>query len=544
MCNVVHQPHQILVEVPGLATSVAERPDPLGTRIGADAAFVMVGGSDVLVQARESPARRRVISQTLRAADGVFAVSDNIRQHVIELGVPAERVHLAYRGVDREQFSPGDKQAARARLGISHELPLFLWVGRMVPVKGLDVLLQAAAKLRQQGRTFELVLAGEGSERNRIEQSVSALGLDGTLRLVGSVPHANLPDWYRAADWTVLSSRSEGVPNVLLESHACGTPFIATRVGGIPEIVVAGIDRTAAPANHDIFAEQMDLALRSTPPDPISLAANVSGLDATATRIVGLMRGVGQTTRLNPGKFSYQQNSTPNAGERRNPLRQVARTIMSAVLPRQLFMTGGPQSCRQVCLTFDDGPHPEHTPRLLDILEVLGIKATFFVIGRNAERYPHIVERIVNDGHALGNHTWSHPALAKLSSGELAGEISRTDELLTHLAGEGPRLFRPPMGKLKVRQFPSLWASGHTIVLWNWDPKDYQCKSSGELRQKLLGRKLQDGDLILLHDNHPFAADLLPELAAQARAQGMTFSTVDQWLNSATENKSRVKSAP
>jgi len=237
-------------------------------QIGA-AAFVMVGGSDVLVQARESTGRRRLISETLRAADGVFAVSDDIRRHVIELGVPAERVHLAYRGVDRQQFSPGDKMAARARLGVSHKLPLFLWVGRMEPVKGLEVLVQAAGRLRQQGRAFELALVGEGSERSRLEQSVSTLGLGETVRLTGPVDHANLPDWYRAADWTVLTSRSEGVPNVLLESHACGTPFIATRVGGIPEITVAGIDRIVPPSNPEEFAEQMGLALSSPAADDV-----------------------------------------------------------------------------------------------------------------------------------------------------------------------------------------------------------------------------------------------------------------------------------
>ena len=162
----------------------------------------------------------------------------------------------------------------------------------MVPVKGLDVLLQAAGKLRRQGRAFELVLVGEGSERNRLEQMVSALGLNGTVRLTGPVPHTNLPDWYRAADWSVLTSHSEGVPNVLLESHACGTPFIATRVGGVPEIAVAGIDRIVAPSDPEEFAAQMALALSSTPADPQQIAAHVSGLDATATKMSDLIRGV------------------------------------------------------------------------------------------------------------------------------------------------------------------------------------------------------------------------------------------------------------
>jgi peptidoglycan/xylan/chitin deacetylase (PgdA/CDA1 family)/glycosyltransferase involved in cell wall biosynthesis len=517
-------------------------------QIGA-AAFVMVGGSDVLVQARESPRRRRLIAETLRAADGVFAVSDDIRRHVIELGVPAERVHLAYRGVDRQQFSPGDQLAARSRLGVSHKLPLFLWVGRMEPVKGLEVLVQAAGKLRQQGSAFELALVGDGSERNRLAQSVSALGLDDTVRLTGPVDHSNLPDWYRAADWTVLSSRSEGVPNVLLESHACGTPFIATRVGGIPEIAVAGVDRIVPPSNPEEFAEQMGQALLAPANNPEQFAAYVSGLDTAATTMSDVIRSV--VVRMPVSQRPLAKSAVRSArvawqpakpAERQSPWRQIARRMMSAVLPRRMFLTDGPEKCQQVCLTFDDGPHPVHTPRLLDVLEELGIKATFFVIGRNAEQYPQIVQRIVDEGHVLGNHTWSHPALTELSSRELAGEVYRTRKLIAKLTGMETRLFRPPLGKLTARQFVSLWGLQQTVVLWNSDPKDYQCRSSLELRGRLLDGKLRQGDLILMHDNQPFAADVLPELAARVRARGMTFASVADWICTQVNDEVRMKS--
>jgi peptidoglycan/xylan/chitin deacetylase (PgdA/CDA1 family) len=209
--------------------------------------------------------------------------------------------------------------------------------------------------------------------------------------------------------------------------------------------------------------------------------------------------------------------------------------MMSAVLPRQLFMTGGPQRCRQVCLTFDDGPHPEHTPRLLDVLEELDVKATFFVIGRNAEQHPHIVQRIVNDGHALGNHTWSHRALAGLAPGDLADEVHRTGELLRQLTGQDVRLFRPPMGKLSARQLVLLWGLRHSVVLWNCDPKDYPCQNRTELRTRLWDGNLRGGDLILMHDNHPFAAEVLPDLAAEVRARGMTFATVNDWTGRCTK---------
>ena len=165
------------------------------------------------------------------------------------------------------------------------------------------------------------------------------------------------------------------------------------------------------------------------------------------------------------------------------------------------------------------------------------------MIGRNAERYPHIVQRIANDGHVLGNHTWSHPALAGLSPGDLADEVGRTTELLAQINGTETRLFRPPMGKLKARQFVALWRMQQTVVLWNRDPKDYQCEDSNELLQRLQGGKLRCGDLILMHDNHPFAANALPALAAEVRANGMTFATVDKWIGTIPHAKCNVKTA-
>lgn len=259
-------------------------------RVGA-AAFIMVGGSDVLLSVRDSRSQQ-TIAETLQSADGVIVVSADLRKRVVKLGVSPERVHVVYRGVDRARFVMGDRSAARARLGISHEKPIFLWVGRMVPVKGLDNLLQAADRLRQRGCRFELVLAGDGSERSRLEQTAASLGLKEVVRFVGQIAHADLPDWYRAADWTVLTSHSEGVPNVLLESHACGTPFIATRVGGVTEIAVDGVDRIVPPADPNSLADQMADAMGADPVDRETLASRVSGLEAAAEAISRLIERV------------------------------------------------------------------------------------------------------------------------------------------------------------------------------------------------------------------------------------------------------------
>jgi teichuronic acid biosynthesis glycosyltransferase TuaC len=217
-------------------------------------AIVMVGGSDVLILGRD-PARRSCIQRVLREADAVVTVSEDLREKVIELGVDPDGVHVVPRGVDQARFSPGDREQARQRLGLPLEWPVLLWVGRMVPVKGLDVLIAACKRLASQGAGFQLCLVGDGPLRPSLEQTCKAAGLADCITFIGSVKQDHLPDWYRAANVMVLPSRSEGIPNVLRESLACGTPFVASRVGGIPEIADESTCRLVPPDDPAALAD-------------------------------------------------------------------------------------------------------------------------------------------------------------------------------------------------------------------------------------------------------------------------------------------------
>jgi glycosyltransferase involved in cell wall biosynthesis len=260
-------------------------------------AVVMVGGSDVLLLARQR-GRRRLIRNVLLEADAVVTASRDLRSKVIGLGVGPEKVHVAYRGVDAEVFAPGDKREARRRLGIAADAKALLWVGRMVPVKGLDVLIDACARLRQQGRGCHLYLVGEGPRKPVLEGAGRSRGLGVDTTFVGPVAQARLADWYRAADLTVLPSLSEGVPNVLRESQSCGTPFVASDVGGIAEIAHEGRDRLVPPGDPEALARALAEALaevtasRPLPARPAGWAESAESLLRVLRPLVSRVRGV------------------------------------------------------------------------------------------------------------------------------------------------------------------------------------------------------------------------------------------------------------
>lgn len=207
-------------------------------------------GSDVLLLGQH-PRRRAGTVQALKTADGVAAVSRNLADKMIALGADKDRVRVIYSGVDTGSFQPGCKLAARQALGITGEAAQLLFIGNLVPVKGIDVLLKACAHLQSQGRDFQLQIIGDGPLQQQLSRLSETLGIAGRVNWRGSIPQAQLPDWYRAADVCVLPSRSEGVPNVLLEASGCETPWVATRVGGIPEIAHLGANRLVAVESVD-----------------------------------------------------------------------------------------------------------------------------------------------------------------------------------------------------------------------------------------------------------------------------------------------------
>jgi teichuronic acid biosynthesis glycosyltransferase TuaC len=241
--------------------------DPDGTaalkearRIGVPCGII-VGGSDLMLLPAD-PSRRRVITRTLRDADHLFTVGSVLHDKAIEFGAPPNHVSNFLAGVDLTRFGPGDRAAARVRLGLPLDKRLVLWIGSMVPVKATERLLAATSMLGSGHDDVELLLVGDGPRRAALEQQVAAdAALRGRVKFAGATTHATLPDWYRAADLFVLPSRSEGVPNVILESMTTGLPWIASDVGSIKDLLPFGTSSVVPEGDVVALRDAMKKAL-------------------------------------------------------------------------------------------------------------------------------------------------------------------------------------------------------------------------------------------------------------------------------------------
>jgi len=183
-----------------------------------------------------------------------------------------------------------------------------------------------------------------------------------------------------------------------------------------------------------------------------------------------------------------------------------------------------------LALTFDDGPHPINTPRLLSILARYQIKATFFVIGENARHHPDLVKRAADEGHEIGNHSWSHPKFTEIPEPTVQDELQRTAQLLTEITGRAPKLVRPPFGESTVAQ--RRWINntlGCEVAQWSVDPQDWNRPGAPAIAHRVLNGT-RNGSVILLHDVQTQTIQALPRILAGLLAKGFDFATVSELI--------------
>ena len=181
---------------------------------------------------------------------------------------------------------------------------------------------------------------------------------------------------------------------------------------------------------------------------------------------------------------------------------------------------------KKIALTFDDGPHPYYTEQLLDGLKERGVKATFFVLGEHVEQYPDLVERMSEEGHLIGNHTYSHIQLTQRNSEAFKEELIKTSELIENLTGQEVQYVRPPYGtwnkkfEKELNMFP---------VLWNIDPLDWSSRNVSGIVQKVTA-KAKDNAIILMHDEYKTTVTAALQIVDELQKEGYEFVTVEELL--------------
>jgi teichuronic acid biosynthesis glycosyltransferase TuaC len=199
---------------------------------------VTVYGSDVHSQAAGDPSPVQVMTRfAIHRASRVVAVSKSLIAQAIQVGADPDRCRYVPSGVDTDRFVPVDRGTVRRELGVPAGLPMILCSSLFVPVKGHAVLIEAFRKLRDNRIDATLVMTGDGPLRERIQRMAGEMGVGDSVRFAGLVSYPQVPLWMGAADILVLPSHMEGMPLVVLEGLACGTPVVGSAVGGIPELV-------------------------------------------------------------------------------------------------------------------------------------------------------------------------------------------------------------------------------------------------------------------------------------------------------------------
>lgn len=230
----------------------------LGQRYGVPVS-IKARGADIHYWAG-APHSAGQVAMAARNADGLLAVSARMAEELIALGADRERVRVHYTGVDRDRF--GTESRAEARAALNMDGPLVLSVGSLIPRKRHDMVVEAAARL--PGVAFRII--GHGPERGALQAQIDRLGLAERVKLLGALPHAELPRWMAAADVMALGSQSEGLANAWIEALASGTPIVIPDVGGASEVVNHAAAGRIVAASADGFAAAIADLLCDPPP--------------------------------------------------------------------------------------------------------------------------------------------------------------------------------------------------------------------------------------------------------------------------------------
>lgn len=212
------------------------------------------------------------------------------------------------------------------------------------------------------------------------------------------------------------------------------------------------------------------------------------------------------------------------------------KAIYVSIDTNQAVFSKGTKKQKVIALVFHDGPHPKYTIEILDILKEYDIKATFFVLGMHAEKYPEIIKRQVEEGHEIGNHSYSHINMRKATKKQIREEFEKTQEIIYSIAKIRPKVFRPPYGNYNRDVIEIISSDDIPIVLWTFyqDSKDWSNPGVDSIVNTTLS-KVQNGDIILFHDyvykNESHTVEALKIIIPELLNKGYKFVTISELLN-------------
>lgn len=231
----------------------------VGSRLGVP---VVVGARGTDLNRFPNALVRRMTATTLRGANAVLTVTEDLRRKAINLGADPDRTHSIPNGCDSITFHPADRLEARRAVGLARQGTLLLQVGHLLESKGVLDLWDAFATVAARKTDVQLALVGEGPARAAVSARAANDGFSERLLLPGIRPASEVAQWMNAADVVCLASHNEGCPNVVVEALSCGRPVVGTDVGGIPELVHDGCGLLAPAGNPSAFAEAIEKSLR------------------------------------------------------------------------------------------------------------------------------------------------------------------------------------------------------------------------------------------------------------------------------------------
>ncbi|WP_275442930.1 polysaccharide deacetylase family protein [Petralouisia muris] len=217
------------------------------------------------------------------------------------------------------------------------------------------------------------------------------------------------------------------------------------------------------------------------------------------------------------GKGKEMKQGLMAAAEKLEKTRQASGTAQT---------DAGSSERKKVALTFDDGPNPQYTPEMLAALKKKGVKATFFLLGQEVEKYPEIVKQIQEEGHLIGNHSYKHEQLSKLPMEQACSQVSRTNDLIYGITGVYPSYLRPPFGDWHEKLDCEV---NMVEVLWDVDTLDWSSQNHAQIVEKVM-KNVQENDIILMHDGYETSVTATVEIIDALEKQGYEFVTVDEIL--------------